>query len=127
MIATLRYNLLHSLWHGKHQCFTRFSDFYFSTPHPIYYPRNIRVKRMRPNCQCGRPARLNHRLFISRLETDARRKKRGALKKKKVALAVKFFCSHAYSTDLIGHIVIELVNREEKSHADWTNRYTLEK
>ena len=40
---------------------------------------------------------------------------------------MKCFCGCAYSSDLIGHILIEQVNRKEKSHADWTNRHILEK
>ena len=40
---------------------------------------------------------------------------------------MKCFCGYTYSTDLIGHILIEQVNRKEKSHADWTNRHILEK
>ena len=61
---------------------------------------------------------------ISRLETDAQRKKN---EEKKAALSAKLLCSYAYSTDLIGHSLIEQVNREGKSQADWTNRHIVEK
>ena len=46
---------------------------------------------------------------------------------KRRALVAKFFCGHAYLTDLIGHRPIrKRVNREEKSFNDWTNWHILE-
>ena len=53
--------------------------------------------------------------------------KETSIKEKKFPLVVKFFCGHAYSTDLIGHILSARVNRKEKTHADWTNRLNLKK
>ena len=44
---------------------------------------------------------------------------------KRLLLAKVFFCGYTYSTSLMGHIV-EQVNREEKSHADWTKSAILE-
>ena len=41
------------------------------------------------------------------------------------ALVAKVFCCQGYFTDWLD-ILVERVNREEKSHADWTNRHILE-
>ena len=46
----------------------------------------------------------DHRLLISKLETDARRKKEEDWRKKFVLVA-NIFCGHAYSTGLIGPFV----------------------
>ena len=47
------------------------------------------------------------------------------MNKKKFAVVAKFFCGHAYSTDLV-RVFVERVDREEKRHADCTNRHILE-
>ena len=44
-----------------------------------------------------------------------RGEKEKSIEEKKLAFAAKCFYGHAYSPDLIEHIFIERVNREEKS------------
>ena len=51
-----------------------------------------------------------------------RGEKEKSMEEKKCALVAKvFFLRYAYSTDLNGRIFAR-VNREGKSHADWTNQ-----
>ena len=69
--------------------------------------------------------------LFNRLETDARRKKEEHIEKK-VCSCGEGFRSHAYSTELLGHICNasepKRKNREDgESHADRTNRQILEK
>ena len=44
---------------------------------------------------------------------------------KKVSSCCEGFCGHTQLTILIG-LFVEQVNREEKSHADWTNQHVVE-
>ena len=48
--------------------------------------------------------------------TQTCEEKEKRIEEKKFALVANIFCLHAYSIDLIGHLV-ERVNREDKSHA----------
>ena len=52
-----------------------------------------------------------HRLLV-RLKTDAEKEK--SIEEKKFALVANFYCGHAYSTDLIGHIFSASEPRRKK-------------
>ena len=70
---------------------------------------------------------FKHGHFIGRLETNARRKEKEDGREKGCFRCEVFFAVNSYSTDLIGHIPIDRVNREEKRHADWTSQHILKK
>ena len=50
-------------------------------------------------------------------QKQTRKEKEKGIEEKKFALVAKFFCGHAYSTDLIGMDIFGArLHREEKSH-----------
>ena len=69
-------------------------------------------------------AQGHYRLVISKPDTNAGRKTDEDWRKK-FALVAKFFAVTCTRLNWL-EIFVERVNREEKSHADWTNRRILE-
>ena len=99
-----------------------FFDFNFEKIPSVPLRKKYCFKRTRDYAHLGRTMDC----LLNRLETDTRRQREEHWTKKSLVLLQRFFFMVTRFQLIWLDIFVERVNREEKSHVHWTNRYILE-